>query len=122
MKLVTRLEGFADPKTTQLARDVTAGFVRVLEGVFCYTSAVWQEPFTLTVPSVLPNEVVRKSPPVVITCERAVNVDDRSILICPGGVSWEWVGGGKARLDAVGGLTVGVRYDLTFLALGVVVS
>lgn len=118
MKVVTRLEGYKDPAVGQLARDVQAGFVRVLDACLCYVSVTWQEPFFLTVPSVLPNETTRKASPAVIRCERAVNVTDRQVLVCPGGVSWEWAGGGKARLDAVSGLTVGMKYDLTFMAVG----
>lgn len=119
MKVVSRQDGYTDPLTSALAKDVQAGFTRVPDVCICYaTGAVWSEPFTLSIPSVVPNETVRKTPPAVITCVRAVCVTDRNTLIVPGGVTFEWAGNGRARIDAVGGLNPGVKYDLTFRAEG----
>ena len=119
MRVVSRQEGYSDPLVSQLAKDVQAGFTRVPDVCICYATGVtWSEPFTLTVPAVLPNETTRKSPPAAIRLERATCVSDRSILVAPGGVSWEWAGSGRARLDAVGGLNPGERYDLTFRVEG----
>lgn len=119
MKVVSRQDGYTDPLTSQLAKDVQAGFTRVPDVCICYaTGAVWSEPFLLSIPSVVPNETVRKTPPATIKCTRAVNITDRNGLVAPGGVTWEWAGSGRARLDAVSGLNPGVKYDLTFRVEG----
>lgn len=111
-----RVNDYGSPQLNTLARDVQAGFDSVLDLTVHKATLVWQPPFLLYAPYA--EGLDRLSPPDVIRCERAVCVTDPTILVTPGGCSWQWAGVSQARIDDVGGLTVGSRYDLTFTVLG----
>ena len=109
-------QGFQDPKVNDLAKDISAALASVLDSTLYKVETVWNPPFTLLV-SFLGGDK-RLNPPNFVMCPRARNLTDSTVLVTPGGVSFEWVGDGRVRIDAVSGLTTGVKYELTFNVVG----
>lgn len=110
-------QGFQDPKVNELAKDISAGFASVLESTVYKVETLWNPPFTLLVPFLGGEK--RLNPPDFVVCQRARNLTDPSVLVTPaGGTSFEWVGDGRVRIDAISGLTAGVKYELTLNVVG----
>lgn len=110
------VNNYGDDKINRLARDVQAALDSVLELSVAKATIVWNPPFLLQIP--FTEGSPRLTPPDVIRCERARNVTDGTVLVTPGGCSWEFAAANQVRIDAVSGLTVGQKYDLTFTVVG----
>ena len=116
MRKQVRRTSYGDEKINQLARDVQGGFDAILDLTRHKVTVVWNPPYFLSMPFF--DGTPRQVSPDVILCPKAKNLTDSTILVTPAGCSFEWVGGGQARIDAVGGLTVGDKYELVFWAVG----
>lgn len=113
---LTNTNGFADPKVNALARDVQACLDSAEDRTRHKTTIVWNGSFSLLVPY-FGGDLRLKSPDFV-WCPRAKNLTDPTILVTPAGVSFEWIGSGQVRIDAIHGLTLGHKYELVFEAVG----
>lgn len=107
--------GYEDPKVNSLARDTQAGFDSISDITKHKVTIVWNGSFSLLVPYF--GGDLRLKSPEIVRCGRAKNLTDPTILVTPGGVSFEWIGDGQVRIDAVHGLTLGHKYELVFEAV-----
>lgn len=86
----------------ELARDVRALQRRDVLDVLDATEQLYRVPLVIAYPT----------QPRAVLCLRAVDLDDTTATTTPGGVSWRW--DGAVQIDAVDGLSAGVKYRLLF--------
>jgi hypothetical protein len=115
-RTIRRTGSYGDQKVNQLARDTQSGFDAILDQTVHKITAVWNPPLNIALPFF--GNIPRQLSPDVVECKRAINLTDSTIRVTPGGCAWEWLGNNQARIDAVSGLTVGSKYELTFVAVG----
>jgi hypothetical protein len=107
---------YGSTQLNELARDIQQGFDAILDQTTHRVTVVYDPPFKLAVPFF--GGLKRQKAPDFVSCMRAVNLTDNTILVTPGTCSFEWLGDGLVRVDAVAGLTTGQKYQLVFQAVG----
>jgi hypothetical protein len=77
---------------------------------------VWHVPFSLQVPTF--GNTTRTSSPQIVRLGRAAVSGDQLTPVHFGACSWQWNGDGSVQILDVDGLVDGVKYQLTFEAIG----
>lgn len=113
---IGKRSGFDDDHVNGLVKDLVSALDSVVDSTIVKTTVVWAPPFTLLVNHF--GGDTRLNSPDLVECGRAVNLTDSTVLVAPGGCAWAWVGQGQVRIDAVSGLTGGVKYELVFKVTG----
>jgi len=108
--------GYEDQRLNDLALDTQRCLDSVLDLTVVKTTIVWRPPHNIRVPYFGGED--RAVAPDIVRCERGRNLTDPTVLVTPGGCSWEWASDGSVRVDSVAGLTTGQRYELTFSVIG----
>ena len=115
-KSIRNLGAFKDQLLVDTFKDVQSAFDAIVDKTLHEVTVVWAPPMNLRVPYF--GGDLRLKSPKYVDCKRARNLTDSTILVTPGTASFEWVGGGNVRIDAVAGLTAGQKYELVFEAVG----
>jgi len=111
-----RSTGYNDGKVNALARDVQRSFDAILDTTTHRVVLVWAPPHDLAIPFFGGDK--RLSTPQTVRCDRAKDLTEPSWSTTPGGVSWDWRGGGQVHIYEVSGLIEGHNYELTFTVVG----
>lgn len=112
---IRNLAAFKEQLLVDTFKDVQSAFDAIFDRTIHKVTVIWNPPMNLAVPYFGGDS--RLKSPDYVDCKRARNLTDSTVLACPGPTSFEWVGNGQVRVDAVNGLTVGHKYELVFEAV-----